>query len=105
MVQNQLLSLLLGQNNQAVGNLMDVAQSAGMIDIAMQGANSPTNKMGQIANLMKMLRSGNPEQIAQQMMQSNPQFRQFIEANKGKTPEQVAREYGVDLNQLKGIIS
>ena len=60
-MQNQLLSLLLGQNNQAVGNLMAVAQSAGMIDIAMQGANSPTNKMGQIANLMKMLRSESPE--------------------------------------------
>lgn len=101
-MQNQLLSLLLGQNNQAVGNLMAVAQSAGLIDIAMQGANSPTNKMGQIANLMKMLRSGNPEQIAQQMMQSNPQFRQFVEANKGKTPEQVAKEYGLDWNAIMG---
>lgn len=72
--------------------------------MAMQGANSPMNKMGQVANVLKMLRSGNPEQIAQQMMQSNPQFRQFVEANKGKTPEQVAREYGVDLNQLKNMI-
>ena len=72
--------------------------------IAMQGANSPMNKMGQVANLIKMLRSGNPEQIAQQMMQNNPQFRQFVEANKGKTPEQVAREYGVDLNQLKSMM-
>lgn len=72
--------------------------------MAMQGANNPINKMGQVANVIKMLRSGNPEQIAQQMMQSNPQFRQFVEANKGKTPEQVAREYGVDLNQLKGMM-
>lgn len=72
--------------------------------MAMQGANSPMNKMGQVANVLKMLRSGNPEQIAQQMMQNNPQFRQFVEANKGKTPEQVAREYGVDLNQLKNMM-
>lgn len=72
--------------------------------MAMQDSNSPMNKMGQIANLMKMLRSGNPDQIAQQMMQNNPQFRQFVEANKGKTPEQVAREYGVDLNQLKSMM-
>lgn len=70
--------------------------------MAMQSANSPMNKMGQVANLMKMLKSGNPEQIAQQMMQSNPQFRQFVEQNKGKTPEQVAREYGVDINAIMG---
>ena len=72
--------------------------------MAMQSANSPMNKMRQVANLMKMLRSGNPEQIAQQMMQSNPQFRQFVEANKGKTPEQVAQEHGIDLNQFKNMM-
>lgn len=72
--------------------------------MAMQGSNNPMNKMGQLANVMKMLRSGNPEQIAQQMMQSNPQFRQFVEQNKGKTPEQVAQEHGVDLNQLKSMM-
>lgn len=70
--------------------------------MAMQGANSPANKMGQIANVMKMLKSGNPEMIAQQMMQSNPQFRQFVEANKGKTPEQVAKEYGLDWKTIMG---
>ena len=70
--------------------------------MAMQGANSPMNKMGQVANVLKMLRSGNPEQIAQQMMQSNPQFRQFVEANKGKTPEQVAKEYGLDWKTIMG---
>ena len=69
--------------------------------MAMQGSN---NKMAQAMQVMKMLRSGNPEQIAQQMMQNNPQFRQFVEANKGKTPEQVAREYGVDLNQIKSMM-
>lgn len=72
--------------------------------MAMQGANNPMNKMGQVANLMKMLRTGNPDQIAQQMMQNNPQFRQFVEANRGKTPEQVAREHGIDLNQIKSMM-
>lgn len=70
--------------------------------MAMHGANSPMNKMGQVANVLKMLRSGNPDQIAQQMMKNNPQFRQFVEANKGKTPEQVAKENGIDLNQIMG---
>lgn len=72
--------------------------------MAMQGANSQMNKMGQVANVLKMLRSGNPDQIAQQMMQNNPQFRQFVEANKGKTPEQVAREHGIDLSQFKSMM-
>lgn len=72
--------------------------------MAMQGANSPMNKMWQVANVLKVLRSGNPDQIAQQMMQNNPQFRQFVEANKGKTPEQVAREHGIDLSQFKSMM-
>lgn len=72
--------------------------------MAMQGASAPTNKIGQVASLMKMLQSGNPEQMFQQMMQNNPQFRQFVEQNKGKTPEQVAREHGIDLSQLYEII-
>lgn len=72
--------------------------------MAMQGANNPMNKMGQVANILKMLRSGNPDQIAQQMMQNNPQFRKFVEANKGKTPDQVAREHGIDLSQFKSMM-
>lgn len=72
--------------------------------MAMQGASAPANKMGQVANLMKMLQSGNPEQAFQQMMQNNPQFRQFVEANRGKTPEQVARENGIDLSQFKNMM-
>lgn len=72
--------------------------------MAMRGANSPISNMGQVANLVRMLKSGNPDQIAQQMMQKNPQFRQFVEANKGKTPEQVAQEHGLDLSQLKSMM-
>lgn len=62
------------------------------------------NKMQQALNVMKMLKSGNPEQIAQNMMQQNPQFRQFMEANKGKSPEQVAKEHGIDLAQFKNMM-
>lgn len=61
---------------------------------------APAGGSGGLGSLMQMLRTGNPEQIARQMMQSNPQFKAFIEANQGKTPEQVAREHGLDLGQL-----
>ena len=65
--------------------------------MAMQGASAPANKMGQVASLMKMLQSGNPEQAFQQMMQNNPQFRQFVEQKKAKTPEKVAGKEGISL--------
>jgi hypothetical protein len=70
----------------------------------MQAMNGSNSKIAQAVNVMKMLRSGNPDQIAQQMMQNNPQFRQFVEQNKGKTPQQVAQENGFDLNQIMGMM-
>lgn len=60
--------------------------------------------LSQIAGIVRMLKSGNPEQIAQNLMQQNPQFKAFVEANKGKSPEQVARENGVDFNQIMGMM-
>ena len=68
---------------------------------AMNGARTNMN-INQVSNLMKMLRSGNPAQIAQNMMMQNPQFRQFMEQNKGKDPMQVAKENGIDINKIMG---
>ena len=65
---------------------------------AMSGGMTGGNN--QIATLMQMLRGGNPEQIAQQMMQSNPNFKRFMDANRGKSPEQVAEENGIDLGSF-----
>lgn len=62
----------------------------------------PQNDFSRIGDVVKMLRSGNPQQIAQNLMQQNPQFRAFVDANKGKTPEQVAKEHGVDLSEIMG---
>lgn len=45
-MQNQLLAMLLGPNNPAVSNLMGMAQSAGLIDLAMQGYQA--YKMGKL---------------------------------------------------------
>lgn len=67
----------------------------------MGGAPAPANNpMASLGNIMQMLRSGNPEQIAQALMQQNPQFRAFMQANQGKRPEDVAKEHGVDLSAL-----
>lgn len=62
------------------------------------------NNMSQISNIVKMLKSGNPEQIAMSLMQKNPQFKAFMDANKGKTPQQVAQEMGIDFNSIKNLM-
>lgn len=59
---------------------------------------------GNLASIAQMLKSGNPEQIAMNLMQKNPQFKAFVDANRGKSPEQVARENGIDLSQLNHMI-
>lgn len=55
------------------------------------------NQKPDISGLLALLKNGNPEMIAMQMMQSNPRFAAFMQQNQGKTPEQVAKENGLDL--------
>lgn len=68
---------------------------------SMGGA--PSGELGNLAqlrNIVGLLRSGNPQQIAQSLMQQNPQFKAFVEANLGKSPQQVAQEHGFDLGEI-----
>lgn len=80
-MQNQLLSLFLGQNNQAVGNLMAVAQSAGLIDIAMQGYQA--YKLGKL-----------PEFVSWQY-ENNIAFRKFYDTHKKQTLEEFMKEKNI----------
>lgn len=57
-----------------------------------------------IAALMNMMRGKDPNAVMQMMAQRNPQFKAFMEECRGKTPEQVAQQYGVDLNALKQLM-
>lgn len=43
---------------------------------------------------------GDPSGLFNQMMASNPQFRTFVQDNRGKTPQQIAQEHGIDLGQV-----
>ena len=74
----------------------------------MQAMNNPApsrmTNISQLMNIARMLRSGNPQQIAQNLRQQNPQFKAFMDANQGKTPEQVAKEHGIDFNQIMGMM-
>lgn len=53
--------------------------------------------------LINQLKSGNVEQMFNQMYQSNPQFRDFANSMKGKTPEQAFQEKGFDYNSFKNM--
>lgn len=62
------------------------------------------NAGGQLAQIAQMVKSGNPEQIAQNLMRNNPQFAAFMQANQGKTPEQVAKENGIDFGVIQKLL-
>lgn len=48
-----------------------------------------------------MVAGKNPDTMFSDLYNNNPQFRQFVDANKGKSPEQIAQENGIDINLLK----
>ena len=54
------------------------------------------------------INQGGPAQLMQNMIfgklyQTNPQFRQFADSMRGKTPEQAFQEQGLDYSQYQNI--
>lgn len=58
----------------------------------------------QIRQIKQMLNGQNQDAVAQMFAQKNPQFAQFQRDIAGKTPQQVAQEYGLDWNMVKQMI-
>lgn len=53
-------------------------------------------------SLFRNLMAGrNPQDLYNDMINTNPQFKEFVENNKNKTIEDIALEYDIDLNLLK----
>lgn len=46
----------------------------------------------------------NVDELMQEALKQNPQFREFYDKNKGKTPEQVAKDYGLDMGLVNQMI-
>ena len=61
------------------------------------GNNGGSSKIDSLRQMV----GGNPDAFMQRMMQTNPQFAEFVNANRGKTPEQIAADYGLDINPLR----
>ena len=60
-----------------------------------------TRQNTNLMNVLSLLKSKNPNEVFNQMLQNNPQFRDFVDNNKGKSVEQIAREHNIDMNLLK----
>lgn len=66
--------------------------------------NRPQQDNGGIFGLISQLRNGNPQMMFDQMYQTNPEFRDFANSMRGKTPEQAFRENGLDYSQFRGMM-
>jgi hypothetical protein len=63
---------------------------------AMSGTNPAIGGNNMFSNLVQiknMLQGKNPSAVMQSMLNNNPQF--------GKSPEQIAKENGIDFEQIK----
>lgn len=65
------------------------------------GGTPRPNQLQSAMQAVNMMRNANPEQVMQTMIRDNPQFAEFINANKGKSPEQIASEHGININAIK----
>lgn len=66
--------------------------------------NNPLAMMGQLKQMVGMIRGQDPRQVAQLMAQRNLQFAEFLRQNQGKSPEQIAADYGIDMNFVRDLM-
>ena len=69
--------------------------------LAQNAAPRTANNFQMVKNIMGMLQGKDANMVVTLLAQKNPQFRQFVQSCQGKTPEQIAQQYGVDLNAVR----
>lgn len=57
--------------------------------------------MAQLRSMMQ----GDSSALIANLMQTNPQFAQFVAQNQGKTPEEAFRAYGYDFGEVSRLIN
>ena len=73
--------------------------------IASMGPMNNMRQMMQMVNGIKQMMNGqNPDTVMKLFAQKNPQFAQFLQDNQGKSPQQIAQEYGLDWNMVQGFL-
>ena len=66
--------------------------------------NNTLGAYAQIKKMVPMLKGQNPDQLLQMFAQKNPQFAQFVRANQGKSPQQIAADYGIDMSLVQQLL-
>ena len=68
----------------------------------------PMNNMRQMMQMVnginQMMNGQNPDTVMKLFAQKNPQFAQFLRDNQGKSPQQIAQDYGIDWNMVQGFL-
>ena len=73
--------------------------------MASMGPMNNIRKMMQMVNGIKQMMNGqNPDTVMKLFAQKNPKFAQFLRDNQGKSPEQIARDYGLDWNMVQNFL-
>ena len=73
--------------------------------MASMGPMNNMRQMMQMVNGIKQMMNGqNPDAVMRLFAQKNPQFAQFLRDNQGKSPEQIARDYGLDWNMVQNFL-
>ena len=54
---------------------------------------------GSLVSQVRRAIGGDPQGLFQRMYESNPQFRDFANSVRGKTPEQAFKEHGLDFGE------
>lgn len=66
--------------------------------------NNALGAYSQIKKIVPMLKGQNPDQLLQLFAQKNPQFAQFMRENQGKSPQQIAADYGIDMSLVQQLM-
>lgn len=73
--------------------------------MASMGPMNNIRQMMQMVNGIKqMMNWQNPDTVMKLFAQKNPQFAQFLRGNQGKSPQQIAQDYGLDWNMIQGFL-
>ena len=73
--------------------------------MASIGPMNNMRQMMQMVNGIKQMMNGqNPDTVMKLFAQKNPQFAQFLQDNQGKSPQQIAKDYGLDWNMVQNFL-
>lgn len=73
--------------------------------MASMGPMNNMRQMMQMVNGIKQMMNGqNPDTVMKLFAQKNPQFAQFLRDNQGKSPQQIAQDYGLDWSMIQGFL-